>query len=352
MNRILMIITTILILSSGMFLIGCNGSNTKAGQDTEIQEERAVTVRVQEVHPAPFSEILTVAGIVKAYEDVMLSPEEGGIVKEWKVKKGARVAKGQVLAVLKDDVLQANYDAAAAQYNLAELNFSKQQAIYAEHAISELQLKSSEYNRDAAKAQADLMLARLERAKLRSPINGILNDRFVNEGEFAPPAVPAAHIVNLGTVKIAAEIPEKHSAAVSIGAPVRVTVEAIGSDTLTGKISFVGAAVSANNRTLPVEIVISNENHGLKPEMVARVQIVRSERQGVILIDGGIVQQVDRNKMVVYVEHQGRAQERVVKLGAREGTLVEVVEGLSAGDRLIVTGFKKLVNGQSVEVAS
>jgi len=346
------ILTSIIMtLTAGIFLLGCNGSNTKAGTDAKPANEQTISVRVEEVHPVAFTEILPVTGIVKAYEDVMLSPEEGGVIKEWKVKKGSRVTKGQVLALLKDDVAQANYDAARAQYQLAELNYSRQEKVYAEKAISELQLKTSEYTRDAAKAAADLALARLERTKLRSPIDGILNNRFADEGEMAPAGVPVAHLVNVGMVKIAAEVPEKYSRAVTVGATAHVMVEAAGADTLIGKVSFVGAAVDANNRTLPVEIAIANHDGRLKPEMVARVHIVREKREGVILIDEAIIQQVDRNKLVVYVENEGRAHERVVKTGARDGKFVEIVDGLKAGDRVIVAGFEKLVDGQPVRVS-
>lgn len=348
MKRIL--VAVIVSITAGIVLLGCNGSNTKAGTKTQTSMDQAIAVRVLEVHPTVFTEILPLTGVVKAQEDVMLSPEEGGVVKEWKVKKGSPVSKGQVLAILKDDVAQASYDAALAQYQLAELNYSRQEKVYAEKAISELQLKNSQYNRDAAKAAADLAFARLERTRLRSPINGVLNNRFADEGEMAPPGIPVAHIININTVKIVAEVPEKQSLAVSLGATARVTVESAGGDTLIGKVNFLGAAVSPNNRTLPVEILIPNADHRLKPEMVARVQVIREQREGVILVDESIIQQVDRNRLVVYVENNGRAEERVVKLGAREGNRVEIVSGLKPGDRVIVAGFKKLVDGQLVEI--
>ena len=112
--------------------------------------------------------------------------------------------------------------------------------------------------------------------------------------------------------------------------------------------NFVGSSVSPNNRTLPVEIVIANPGLRLKPEMVARVQIVRSRRAGAILISDNLVQQVDRNRLVVFVEKNGRAEERVVKVGARRGNMVEVLEGLKAGDRVVEAGYQKLVNGQLI----
>lgn len=352
MKQVKVIVGILLAVGLSVLVVACGKSDAKTNGNAEAHEQQAVTVRVQEVQLVPYTEVLNATGIVKAYEDVMLSPEEGGVIKEWKVEKGQRITKGQVLAVLKDDILQASYDAALAQYKLAELNYSKQEKIYSEQAISEMQLKSSEYNRDAAKAQADLMLARLERSKLRSPINGILNDRFVDEGEFAPPAVPVAHLVNVSSVKVVADVPERYAGSVTVGAQVRVMVDAIGADTLVSKVSFVGAAVSPNNRTLPVEIIIPNPHQRLKPEMVARVQIIRSQRQAAILVSESIIQQVDRNKLVVYVERNGVAEERVVKIGGRQNGMVEIIDGLKPGDRVIVSGFQKLVDGQPVQVSN
>ena len=84
--------------------------------------------------------------------------------------------------------------------------------------------------------------------------------------------------------------------------------------------------------------------------MITRVQIVRSRVRNAILVNEDIIQQVDRNKMVVYVENNGVAEQRIVRVGGRQGDLVEVVEGLKPGDRLIITGFRKLVNGQAVVI--
>jgi membrane fusion protein (multidrug efflux system) len=294
---------------------------------------------------------IQVAGIVKAYEDVNVSPEEGGVVKEWKVKKGAHVEKGEVIVVLKDEVIKAGYDAARAQQKMAELNLKKQQGVYDQQGISELQYKNLEYGRDAAKANAELMKARWERTQLRSPINGVLDNTFPNEGEFAPPGVPIARVVNLSIVKIQAEVPELFSGTVSVGAPAIVTFDALPGDTLSGKVTFVGSTVSSANRALLVEIVERNPLTNLKPEMVAKVRLLREIKSNAIVVSENIVQLVDRDRSIVYVENNGKAEERNLKLGGRQGNMVEVLEGLKPGDRLIVAGYQKLVNGTPVIVA-
>lgn len=341
-----------MMLATLIFLLKACGNagadkSTAANNGHEVQP---VNVRIQEVKPAHFEDVLQVSGIVQAFEDVHLSPEEGGVVKEWKAKKGQFVKKGEIIAVLKDDVIRASYEAAEAQYKLAQLNYEKQEKVYTDQSISEIQYKSAEYNRDAARAQADLMRARWEHTQIKSPINGFLDDRFVDEGEFAPSSVPMAHIVNTTLVKILAEIPELHASAIKLGTPVSVTFDAVPGDTMRGKISYIGKTVSPTNRTLPVEIVLENRLGKLKPEMVAKVRVVLASRSNALMISENVVFQVDRDRLVVYVENNGTAEERIVTLGGRQGNVVEIVSGLKPGDRVIISGFQKLVNGNPVNV--
>ncbi|MBI3787423.1 MAG: efflux transporter periplasmic adaptor subunit, partial [Ignavibacteriales bacterium] len=78
---------------------------------------------------------------------------------------------------------------------------------------------------------------------------------------------------------------------------------------------------------------------------------LRSAKRNTLLISENIIQLVDRNKYIVYVEQSGKAEERIVKLGGRQGKLVEILDGLRPGDRVITVGFEKLVNGQLVTIA-
>lgn len=328
---------------------GCGKSNGDSNA-TEEKTERVVSVKVEVLKPRSFTDAIIVTGTIRAEGDVMISPEEGGVIKEWLVEKGQPVKKGQIIGILNDDLMQANYDAAAAQYKLSELNFGMQKEVFQEKAISELQYKNAEYGRDAAKAQADMMRARLERTRIKSPIDGILNDRLKNAGEFAPPMLPVAHVVNLRDIKAVSEVSEKYAGLMKVGNLATIVPDAFPNDSLKGRIVFVGAAISPNNRTFPVEIAIPNPGYRLKPEMIVRISIINTIRKDALLVGEGILQEVDRNKTVVYVENNGKAEERSVRLGGRQGTMREIVDGLRVGDRVIVSGFQKLVHGQAVQV--
>lgn len=314
------------------------------------EKSQPVNVTVQQIKPAQMIDGIQVAGTVKAFEDVLMSPEEGGIVKEWKKKRGDRVKQGELIVMLKDEVVKASYEAADAQYKMAQLNVDKQQSVYEQQGISELQYKNMVYGRDAAKANADLMKARWERTQLRSPINGIVDNTIPSAGEMAPPGVPIARVVNLETIKIQAEIPELYSGAIKVGTAVSVTFDAVPGETLNGKVTFVDSTVSAANRTMQIEILLPNPHGKLKPEMVAKVNVVRQKKNDAILVSENIVQLVDRDRHIVYVENNGIAEERKVKIGGRQGNLVEIVSGVKLGEWLIVSGYQKLVNGSPVVI--
>ncbi len=343
-TRILLIVV---FIAAAMAISACK----RPEGENNGQKIQPVNVRIEIVKPSRLTDAIQVAGTVKAYEDANISPEEGGVVKEWKVKKGLHVKKGDLIVILKDEVIKAGFDAAEAQYKMAELNFEKQQKVFDEQGISELQFKNLEYSRDAAKANADLMKARWERTQLRSPIEGVLDNTIPNEGEYAPPGAPIAHVVNTAIIKIQAEVPERYAGSIPIGTSAIITFDALPGDTLKGRVSFVGSTVSTANRALMVEIVMHNPLRNLKPEMVAKVKLLRETKSDALLVSEDVIQLVDRDRVIVYVENGGKAEERRLTLGGRQGNQVEVLEGLNAGDHLIVVGFQKLVSGTPVIVS-
>lgn len=346
-----LILTLVLLPLLAAGLGGCGQKPAANASPGPAEDRAAVSVRVQAVRPEPFAERLHIAGVVKADEDVLISTEEGGIIREWKVPKGGVVRKGDVIALLKDDVLLPAYRAAEAQYQIAEMNYQRQGGVFAEQGISEVQYKSAEYSRDAAKAQADLARARWERTMIKSPVNGVLDDQLVDAGEMSAPGVPVARVVNLDRVRIQVNVPERYAGTLTRGSTIAMTVLAYPGDVFKGTITHVGSTVSADNRTIVVESVIGNPGHKLKPEMIAKSTLSGKAARDAILVPEAAVLQMDENRSVVFIEEGGKAVARTVALGGRDAGRVEILSGLAAGDRVVVRGYEQLADGQAVTVA-
>lgn len=344
-SKLAMTITICLCIIS-LNLQGC-GNEEGSKQAEKLQ---TVDVKVELVRYRKLTDAVEVSGTVKADEDANISPEEGGVVKRWVVKKGEPVKKGDLILELNDEIIKAGFSAAEAQYNMAELNLEKQKEVYEQKGISELQFKNLQYARDAAKANSDLMRSRWERTKIRSPFDGRVEDIFPKEGEFAPPGMPIARVVNLSSIKIEAELPELYAGSIPMGAEASVEFDAISGLTLKGRVNFIGSTLSPSNRTLKVEIALATIDKKIKPEMMAKVRISRETKAKSLLVSNDIIQLVDKDRNIVYVEENGKAVERKLSLGAHQGNLVEVLAGLREGDRLIVSGYQKCANGTTVAV--
>jgi RND family efflux transporter MFP subunit len=344
-------LTPALFAASLVLFASCASKEGSAPRPTGgAPDERILPVQVLVVGTTPFRETLHLTGTIRSVDDITLSTEEGGVLKEWLVPRGAAVEAGQVIALINDDMLRPAFDAADAQFKIAELNYEKQRKVFDEAAVSELQMKSAEYTRDAAKAQADLARARLERTRVKSPISGVVEDRLADAGELLAPGSPVARIVSLGRIKAVINVPERYAGTISKGSRVSVRVTAYPGETFEGVVSFVGAAVNTDNRSLPVEVMIANAGRRLKPDMIARAVISQSAEREAILVNESMLLQVDADTYALYVEKDGRAVRRSVTLGARSGSNAEVLSGLATGDRLIVSGAQGLYDGQPVSV--
>jgi membrane fusion protein, multidrug efflux system len=320
---------------------------TATGKASNTQ---TVTVKAMDIVPQSFAEHIRLTGSLASYDDIMVPAEEGGRVLEWTAPKGASVKKGQVIAKMDDAVLHAAFDAANAQYLLAEANYTKQKKVFEEQAISDLQMKSFEYQRDAAKAGADLAKARWDKMQIKSPVDGVLNNRFVDAGEMIGPGMPVAHVVSSGRLKITAGVPERYTGAVKVGEVVRFTVDAFPKEEFAGKIIFVGAAVSRDNRSIPIEIQVTSGVGKLKPDMIASLEIMLAAKPGCIVIPDDYIQQVDKGAHVVYVAVNDVAEERRITMGGTNDGSVLVLSGLKAGEKLITLGFQNVANGQRISV--
>lgn len=349
MKRITLL--SVLLLAATMTAItGCGKNQAETAASAGKTEAPAVTVSVLSLQAGEFNEIIDVTGNIASYEDVMVPSDEGGRVLKWMVPLGARVRAGQVIAHLDSAITHSTFDAAMAQFNIAQTNYEKQKRVYEEQGISELQVKTLQYQRDAARAQMEMSLARLERTRVKSPINGVLNRRLVEAGEMSAPGMPLAHVVNIDRLKIEAGIPERYANSFRVGDAVSFGVDAIPGHDFKGSIRFVGAAVNKDNRSIPVEVDIIGHGGKLKPDMIAKMHVTLGARTKSIVVSEDFISKTENDEYVAYVEENGVARERSVRIGASSKGRMLIIDGLNEGDRLITLGHQNVADGQRVIV--
>ncbi len=337
---------------SVMLVWACGASEGAPLDDEEVG--RQVNVEVTPITLGEFADYVRVTGEVQALHDVVVSAEEGGTIARFLVSRGARVSAGQVIAELDDAVLRAQVDEARAAAELARVQYERQRVLWEEERIgSEIAFLTARSQAEVAQARQQMLEARLARTRIRAPVAGIFDDKFMEAGEMAMPGQRVARVVATRQVKVAAGIPERFAPNLRTGDSATVTFDVLPGRELTGRIGFVGASVDPVNRTVPIEVIFDNPGGVLRPQMIANVRVVRERLDGVIVVPQESVMRTETGyEAFVVVERDGRrrAESRPVVLGPSYRNRVVITEGLVPGDLLITVGHQLVDPGTPVRV--
>jgi membrane fusion protein, multidrug efflux system len=333
----------------------CAGGAAEASTSEEAGVAgRVITVEVETIRTTEFTDFLRIVGTVAANRDVLVAAEEGGVVRQLFVEKGAVVQAGQPLAKIDDAVLRPQVDQAVANARLAAETWERQQRLWEVEKIgSEMAYLQAKYNAQTAEAGARAMQERLAKTIVRAPISGVLDDRLVEVGGMVAPGTPIARVVDAATVKITGGVPERYTADITRGASMRVSFDGLGGVEHLGKVEFVGATLNETNRTFPVEVSVPNPQGFIRPGMVANLQVARRAVDQALLVPQSAVLRRETGYVAfVAVEKDGRTMaelREVVPAGSEAGRVV-IEHGLQAGDRLIVVGQQQVSNGDRLRI--
>jgi RND family efflux transporter MFP subunit len=339
-----------LLIFSAFVYAGCGGENGGETKDQQTQEKKLPLVKVKQIEPTTFSDDFKVLGIIKPFATAKLSSEEGGLIVGLTKDKGSYVGRGEVVVRIKKDVEIATFEQTEAQLELARMNYEKQKSLYEDNATTEVQYLTAKWQYEAALRGQDVLKQRLKTGYVRSPISGVVDEKYMNKGEMSAPGSPIVNIIDISSVKISAGVPEMYITKIKMGQNVKVTIDVLPGVEFEGKINYIAPALTGASRTFEVEVVINNREKLLKPGMNANVQISESTQQNAVVIQQDLI--VDYgDEQYVFVLNGDVAQKRVLKLGGRNGNLVMIESGLNPGDKLITEGFQALKDGEKVQVA-
>lgn len=333
----------------------CGGDAAANGSAGEAETfTRVVNVETATVEPERFVEVIRLTGTVEANQDVQVSAEETGVVREILVEKGNPVRTGQPILRIDDRVLRAQVEQARARADLAEETWQRRQRLFEEDAVgSELAYLEAKYAAEETRANLQTLEERLERTVVRAPLAGILDRRLVEVGTMVNAGTPVVRIVDLDPVKITAGVPERFAADVAPGAEAEVRLDAFSGRVFEGGISYVGASVDPGNRTFPVELDLPNPGRMIKPEMVAQISLVRRVRDDALVVPQEAIVRVEDGFVVFVVGQEDGGEVAVVTpvtTGPSNGNRVVVEEGLQPGDRVIVVGQQQVAHGDRVRI--
>ena len=314
-----------------------------------IQERPPVNVVEQELIPGMLRDRLNLPGILEPWESLGILAEVRGSIEEVLVKEGQHVKQRDLIARTDTIDYENTINSIKASYDLALINLKRLSGLHKQEIISQSEI--DKIKAEVQSLEADLAIAKvqLERCFIRSSISGIVNELPAKKGLYLAVGDPVATVLDIERLKVTVGIPESDVDAVRKLDSFEVSIEALGNKVVTGMKNFLAVAPESQAQLYRLELEVENESEEILPGMFARVEIVKEEFPAAIAIPLYSVISRD-NKHYVYLEENGVAKLQEVKLGILDGWQIQITEGLSPGQKVVVVGQRSVDEGQKLKV--
>lgn len=395
----MMILILVLILG---FVPACSSTNSQNTHQAQAASAPApLAVDTAKVEARELQRTVEAVGTLDPNEEVTVSNQVEGTVEKLSVDLGDAVRQGQVIAQLdtRELELAVHQQSAALQQELARLGLTDANAAVDEGTTSQVrqaeatfeeasirldrvkrladqgvlpkqQLDEQQARYDvteaavrssretvrniratiaARKAALSLAEKKLADAKIASPMNGYIKDRFVTEGQFLRSNSPVVSVVQNSPLKLRVDVPEAAVSSVRVGSPVEFHVDAFPDRTFAGRITRLSPSVDQQSRTLKLEVIVNNSDATLKPGFFARVRIQTDRKDKALVVPTEALFTFAGLEKLFIVEG-GKVAERIVRSGSRLDGHVEIVEGVREGELVAKSNLGNLQQGREVSV--
>ena len=360
-----------LLAVSAAMLAGCHGSEHASPAAVQTLEARVVESRQQQV---PLS--IHSTGTIHARETAVVSAQMMGRIQQVLVHEGDSVRAGQTLAVLDDAAQHAAFEQAqagvkaaqnaqlAAQTNasLAASTLDRYKQLESQKSVSPQEmdevsrraeaaaagLEAARAQTDAARAQESGAHTMLGYSRIVAPFSGVVTARMADPGTMAAPGVPLLQVDQAGSLQLQATVDESVIGSIHKGMKVQVTIGGGSSSQVAGTVAEIVPAADPSSHSFLVKIDLPSSSL-LRVGIYGTAEFSNGTRQAVVIPHSAVITRGSLSCIYV-LDGQGVAQLRYVTLGGAQGNLVEVLSGISSGEKLVDDPSDRELAGKRIEV--
>lgn len=334
-----------------VWLAGCGKPGPGADDRRGGATQAAVPVTSEQVVSSEWSDSLEALGTARADESLTITAKVTETVVRVNFEDGDLVEQDQLLVDLSGRAEVAALEEAQAAYTEALQAYRRQADLVEQGTLSRSTLDSLIASRDAAKARMDAIRARLSDRVISAPFAGVLGFRQVSPGTLVTPGTPIATLDAIDRIKLDFSVPETAMASVQPGQRIRARSAAFPGREFEGEVKVIGSRVDPVTRAVVVRADVPNADRLLRPGMLLTVVLSLPARPALTIPEIALLQ-VGNTQSVFRVGADNTVEQVAIRAGARRGGRVEVIEGLTAGDRIVVDGIVKLRRGTPVREAA
>jgi RND family efflux transporter MFP subunit len=361
----------ILWVAAGLFLLAVAFTVLQGQQPTvsapdtaERQAESAAgvpQVQVLKVQRRDISRTLTLPANISQWYQATLYGKVSGYVKWIGVDKGDLVKKGQLLAVMDAPEIEDQYKQAEADYAIKKVTYERYLSVWQENhdIIAKQDVDVAKAAAESAKHQRDSRKTLLDYTNVYAPFDGVITARFADPGALiqaatgsSTQAIPLFTIMDMDQVRIYVNVPQEAAEWAKPDVPVTLTPRESGGEVVQASITRTTGALDTATRTLLVEVDVPNKDRRLQPGMFVNASIHLQRHPNALAVPpAALVPSKNGKDKAVFVVTNNTAKLTAVKTGIDDGLWVEVVEGLTGDEEVVVVGKSGLTDGQTVQAS-
>jgi membrane fusion protein (multidrug efflux system) len=362
---------------TALFVAACSSSSKdKATQLAELKEQQAKNaneikkleselakdnpapavvkmkeVGVQVITPRSFDHFVQTQGSVEAVDNILVSARTMGVISHVFVQEGAEVKTGQTLAQIDNSIILRNIEELKSQLELANTVYQRQKNLWDQKIGTEVAYLQAKSNKESMEKRLATLNEQLDMARIKSPIDGSVDEVSVKIGQNAAPGAPAFRVVSSDKLKMKSNLSESFVTSIQKGNKVTITFPDINK-TVEARITFVGKTINMLSRTFSIEAMMP-PSKDLRPNMTGIVRVIFQTQPSAIVVPINIVQDINDQKIVYVAVQEGDrlvARKKVVTITGVYDNMAEVATGLKANDKVITVGFQGLNDGELIKI--
>jgi len=347
-------IVVLLVIGLIMLPLGKKISTKKIALAEKQSKEKTATkaltnVITMELIPGMVMEKISLPGVAKPWVSLEVVSEITGKVISKKITEGRRVNIGDILAVIDKNDYQNSYNSALASHEMALSTEKRLKPLVKKDFVTQSQLDDAVARVKISRAALENAKLNLNRCTIRSPMRGIVDRVYIENGKFLNSGDPVAQILQIDKLKIEVGIPESDVAVIRKLTSFDMIIDALDGKAYTGVYHYLYKTADSMARLYNLEIEVDNMDGEILPDMFARVKIIKKQDPQGLAVP--MYSLVTLNKDVgVYVESGGIVRFRPVSPGFLDGWKIQIPEGLEPGEKIVVVGHRIIEDGEQVNV--
>lgn len=342
-----------LLIWAGFTLVN---NKKKSQEETQLvaQENDSISVNVKTISYEKIKSEYVANGTFQPWQELTFPSEVSGKVVRVLVEEGQLVKTGQNLAIVRADVESISLNTAEAAYQNALKNYQRLESALRTGGVTQQQVDGAQLELKNAEAQRDQARIQVGDNTIKSSINGVVNQRFIEPGSFVSPGTPMFEIVNVSQLKLRVEVDEQHVVNYEPGDSIKIRASVHPDKEFTGVIKFIASKATAA-LNFPLEIRVDNAGgEKLKAGMYGTAIFSsgsdEKKEQSILVVPrkafvGGL-----NNTQVFVLDGDQKAYLKKISIGRNFGDQIEVLAGLEKGDQVVTGGQINLTDGALVRI--